>query len=181
MHVEKGNVVSNLSSSRALRDIATKHGVSYFASAVGEVNVVDKMKEVNAVIGGEGNGGVILPALHYGRDALAGVAIVLSLLAEKKMKLSELKASYPSYHISKNKIQLTEEIDVDDLLLKFAEHNSDEEVKTIDGVKVDYAEGWVHLRKSNTEPIIRIYAEAKNESEADKLAEDTIHLVRSWI
>jgi len=178
---EKGNVVSNLSSSRALRDIATKHGVSYFASAVGEVNVVDKMKEVNAVIGGEGNGGVILPALHYGRDALAGVAIVLSLLAEKKMKLSELKASYPSYHISKNKIQLTEEIDVDDLLLKFAEHNSDEEVKTIDGVKVDYAEGWVHLRKSNTEPIIRIYAEAKNESEADKLAEDTIHLVRSWI
>ena len=178
---KKGAVVSNLSSSRALRDVARNHGVEYFASAVGEVNVVSKMKEKNAIIGGEGNGGVILPALHYGRDALAGIALFLSLLAEKKLSMSKLKSTYPTYFISKNKIQLQAGIDVDDLLSKFADHNSDEEVSTIDGVKVDYKEGWVHLRKSNTEPIIRIYAEAKNEDEASLLAEKTISLVEKWI
>jgi len=177
----KGAVVTNLSSSRALRDVARNHGVEYYASAVGEVNVVSKMKEVNAIIGGEGNGGVILPALHYGRDALAGIALFLSLLAEKKLSMSKLKSSYPAYFISKNKIQLNAGINVDDLLTKFATHNSKEEVSTIDGVKVDYKEGWVHLRKSNTEPIIRIYAEAKNEDEASELAKKTISLVESWI
>ena len=177
----KGNVVSNLSSSRALRDIASKYGVEYHAAAVGEVNVVNKMKAVNAIIGGEGNGGVILPELHYGRDALAGIALILSLLAERKLKASELKASYPAYHISKNKIQLNPSIDVDSLLLKFADYNSKEEVSTIDGVKVDYEDGWVHLRKSNTEPIIRIYAEAKGEEKSTNLAKETIRLVESWI
>lgn len=177
----KGNVVSNLSSSRALRDIANKYGVEYYASAVGEVNVVNKMKAVDAVIGGEGNGGVILPKLHFGRDALAGIALVLSLLAERQLKASELKASYPAYHISKNKIQLNQGIDVDELLSKFADYNSKEEVSTIDGVKVDYEDGWVHLRKSNTEPIIRIYAEAKGEEKSTKLAKETIRLVESWI
>lgn len=177
----KGAVVSNLSSSRALRDVALSHGVEYFASAVGEVNVVQKMKQQNAIIGGEGNGGVILPALHYGRDALAGIALFLSLLAEKQLSMSALKNTYPPYFISKNKIQLQDGIDVDDLLVKFAEHNSNEEVSTIDGVKVDFKEGWVHLRKSNTEPIIRIYAEAKNENEAAELAKKTISLVESWI
>lgn len=178
---EKGNVVSNLSSSRALRDVALSRGVEYFASAVGEVNVVNKMKEVNAIIGGEGNGGVIVPKLHYGRDALAGIALFLSLLAERKMKASELKKTYPAYHISKNKIQLNPQIDVDMLLRKFAEYNANEEVSTIDGVKVDYEDGWVHLRKSNTEPIIRIYAEAKGEDKSNELAENTIRLVQSWI
>ena len=178
---EKGNVVSNLSSSRALRDIATKYGVEYHAAAVGEVNVVSKMKEVKAIIGGEGNGGVIVPALHYGRDALAGIALFLSLLAERKISTSELKAGYPAYHISKNKIQLTPEIDVDLLLEKFASHHASEEVNTIDGVKVDFKEGWVHLRKSNTEPIIRIYSEAKDEKEANELANKTIQLIESWI
>jgi len=177
----KGNVVSNLSSSRALRDIAAKYGVEYHAAAVGEVNVVKKMKAVNAIIGGEGNGGVILPELHYGRDALAGIALILSLLAERKIKASELKATYPPYFISKNKIQLNAGIDVDALLLKFAEYNSKEEVSTIDGVKVDYEDGWVHLRKSNTEPIIRIYAEAKGEEKSTNLAKETIRLVESWI
>jgi phosphomannomutase len=177
----KGNVVSNLSSSRALRDVAYKHGVKHFASAVGEVNVVKKMKAENAIIGGEGNGGVILPALHYGRDALAGIALFLSLLAEKVISMTELRKTYPSYFISKNKIQLHAGIDVDDLLIKFAEYNRNEEVSSIDGVKVDYKEGWVHLRKSNTEPIIRIYAEAKNEEEASTLANKTISLVESWI
>lgn len=177
----KGNVVSNLSSSRALRDIAIKHGVEYYASAVGEVNVVKKMKEVDAVIGGEGNGGVIVPRLHYGRDALAGIALFLSLLAERKVSVSALKNSYPAYHISKNKIQLNPQIDVDMLLRKFADYNSQEEVSTIDGVKVDYEDGWVHLRKSNTEPIIRIYAEAKGEEKSNELASKTIHLVKSWI
>lgn len=178
---EKGNVVSNLSSSRALRDVALSHGVEYFASAVGEVNVVKKMKEVNAIIGGEGNGGVIVPKLHYGRDALVGISLFLSLLAERKMKASELKNTYPAYHISKNKIQLNPQINVDMLLSKFAEYNANEEVSTIDGVKVDYEEAWVHLRKSNTEPIIRIYAEAKGEEKSNELAENTIRLVESWI
>jgi len=178
---QKGNVVSNLSSTRALRDIALKHHVEYHAAAVGEVNVVSKMKEVKAIIGGEGNGGVIVPALHYGRDALAGVALFLSLLAEKKMKMTALKQSYPAYHISKNKIQLTPEINVDLLLEKFAAHHKNEEVNTIDGVKVDFKEGWVHLRKSNTEAIIRIYSEAQNEKDANELANATIQLIESWI
>lgn len=176
-----GPVVSNLSSSRALRDVADKYGATYKASAVGEVNVVDTMKEIGAVIGGEGNGGVIVPALHYGRDALVGVALFLSHLAHSGLKTSELKATYPCYHISKNKIQLTPEIDVDKLLERFAAHFASEKVNTIDGVKVDFADKWVHLRKSNTEPIIRIYAEAADKSKADELAQSVITLIESWI
>jgi len=176
-----GPVVSNLSSSRALRDVADKYNSTYKASAVGEVNVVDTMKEIGAVIGGEGNGGVIVPALHYGRDALVGVALFLSHLAHSGLKTSELKATYPFYHISKNKIQLTPEIDVDNLLERFAVHFASEQVNTIDGVKVDFADKWVHLRKSNTEPIVRIYAEAENKSEADALAQTVITLIESWI
>ena len=176
-----GPVVSNLSSTRALRDVADKYGVTYQASAVGEVNVVNTMKSIGAIIGGEGNGGVIVPSLHYGRDALVGVALFLSLLAHSGMKTSELKAMYPTYHISKNKIQLTPDIDVDMLLEKFAAHYADEKVNTIDGVKIDLADNWVHLRKSNTEPIIRIYAEAANTAKADSLAQSVISLIESWI
>jgi len=176
-----GPVISNLSSTRALRDIADKHGVIYEASAVGEVNVVNTMKSIGAVIGGEGNGGVIVPSLHYGRDALVGVALFLSHLAHSGLKTSELKATYPSYHISKNKIQLTPEIDVDMLLEKFAAHYADEKVNTIDGVKVDFTDNWVHLRKSNTEPIIRIYAEGSDNANADDLAQFVISLIESWI
>ena len=170
----KGNTVSNLSSSRALRDVTEKHGGTYSASAVGEVNVVTKMKEVNAVIGGEGNGGIIFPELHYGRDSLVGVALFLSHLAEKKMKTSELRASYTSYFMAKKKIQLTPDLDVDGILKQMAEKYSNEDVNTIDGVKVDFAENWVHLRKSNTEPIIRIYTEAKSQEAANKLADKII-------
>ena len=176
-----GPVVSNLSSSRALRDVADKYGVTYKASAVGEVNVVDTMKSIGAVIGGEGNGGVIVPSLHYGRDALVGVALFLSHLAHSGLKTSELKATYPSYHISKNKIQLTPDIDVDMLLEKFAAYYADEKVNTIDGVKIDFTDNWVHLRKSNTEPIIRIYAEAEDNAKADALAQSVISLIESWI
>ena len=176
-----GPVVSNLSSTRALRDVANKYGVNYQASAVGEVNVVDTMKSIGAIIGGEGNGGVIVPSLHYGRDALVGVALFLSHLAHSGLKASELKATYPSYHISKNKIQLTPDIDVDMLLEKFAAHYADEKVNTIDGVKVDFTDHWVHLRKSNTEPIIRIYAEAADNEKADALAQSVISLIESWI
>jgi len=176
-----GPVVSNLSSTRALHDIADKYGVSYKASAVGEVNVVNTMKETHAVIGGEGNGGVIVPALHYGRDALVGVALFLSHLAHSGMKMSSLRDSYPSYYISKNKIQLTPEINVDKLLEKFATHFATEKVNTLDGVKVDFADRWVHLRKSNTEPIIRIYAEATDKEKADALAQSVISLIESWI
>ncbi|TXK71111.1 phosphoglucosamine mutase [Mesonia sp. HuA40] len=167
---QKGNTVSNLSSSRALRDITQKHGGSYFASAVGEVNVVALMKEKQAVIGGEGNGGIILPNLHYGRDSLVGIALFLSHLANKKLSLSELRKTYPSYYMSKNKAQLTPELNVDALLDTMAKQYSGEEVSTIDGVKIDFEESWVHLRKSNTEPIIRIYTEAKTQKEADQLA-----------
>jgi phosphomannomutase len=176
-----GPVVSNLSSSRALRDIADKYNAIYMASAVGEVNVVNTMKEIGAVIGGEGNGGVIVPALHYGRDALVGVALFLTHLAHSGLKTSELKATYSQYHISKNKIQLTPEIDVDKILERFAVHFASEQVNIIDGVKVDFVDKWVHLRKSNTEPIIRIYAEAADESEADALAQSVISLIKSWI
>jgi len=167
---KKGNVVSNLSSSRALRDIAEKHGVEYAAAAVGEVNVVTKMKEVNAVIGGEGNGGVIFPELHYGRDALVGVVLFLSLLVEKGITVSALHRSYPAYFMSKNKIQLTSGLNPDKVLLAMQEKYAHEQITTIDGLKIDFPFSWVHLRKSNTEPIIRIYTEAKTQAEADDLA-----------
>jgi len=178
----KGNTASNLSSSRALRDVTEKYGSKYEASAVGELNVVTKMKEINCVIGGEGNGGVIYPELHYGRDSIVGIALFLSYLAKKKMKVSELKKTYPQYFMSKNKIQLTEEINVDSLLKKMEDIYSkmpDTQVTTIDGVKIDFKENWVHLRKSNTEPIIRIYTEAKSQALADKLAEDMIEKIKS--
>ena len=167
---KKGNVVSNLSSSRALRDIAEKHGVEYAAAAVGEVNVVTKMKEVNAVIGGEGNGGVIFPELHYGRDALVGVVLFLSLLVEKDTTVSALRRSYPAYFMSKNKIQLSSGLNPDKVLHAMQEKYAHEQITTIDGLKIDFPFSWVHLRKSNTEPIIRIYTEAKTQTEADVLA-----------
>jgi phosphomannomutase len=167
---KKGNTVSNLSSTRALRDVTEAAGGSYSASAVGEVNVVRMMKETKAVIGGEGNGGVIVPDLHYGRDALAGIAIFLTHLAASGKSMSALKASYPAYHISKNKIELTEKIDVDDILKKMAAKYKDKPVNTVDGVKIEFGKEWVHLRKSNTEPIIRIYSESASAESADKLA-----------
>lgn len=165
-----GNAVSNMSSSRALRDITRSHNGNYEASAVGEVNVVALMKKNNAIIGGEGNGGIIYPELHYGRDSLVGVALFLTHLANKKMSVSALRASYPEYYMSKNKIELTPEIDVDSILLAMTQKYKDEDITTIDGVKIDFEENWVHLRKSNTEPIIRIYTEAPSQSEADSLA-----------
>ena len=169
-----GNTVSNLSSSRALRDVTVAHGGEYNASAVGEVNVVAKMKETGAVIGGEGNGGVIYPALHYGRDALVGVALFLTHLVKKGCLMTELRAQYPAYFASKNKIQLTPAIDVDKVLVEMKSRYANENVNDIDGVKIDFAENWVHLRKSNTEPIIRIYTEAKSAAEADALAQKFI-------
>ena len=162
--------MSNLSSTRALREVTEGYGGKYSASAVGEVNVVAKMKEVGAIIGGEGNGGVIYPELHYGRDALVGVALFLSLLAHKGCKVSELKASYPQFHISKNKIQLTPDIDVDKVLYAMQNRYTDYDVTDIDGVKIDFPTEWVHLRKSNTEPIIRIYSESRDEDSAERLA-----------
>ncbi|CAM1368256.1 Phosphoglucosamine mutase [Tenacibaculum litopenaei] len=165
-----GNTVSNLSSSRALRDITEKHGGTYTASAVGEVNVVKMMKATDTVIGGEGNGGIIYPASHYGRDSLVGVALFLSHLANVKMSCKELRDSYPSYFMSKNKIQLTPQINVDEVLATMAATYENEEVNTVDGVKIDFANEWVHLRKSNTEPIIRIYTEAESQEAADALA-----------
>lgn len=171
---EKGNTVSNMSSSRALRDVTEMHGGNYQASAVGEVNVVEMMKQNNAIIGGEGNGGIIYPELHYGRDSLVGVALFLSLLAEKKMNVSDLRASYPSYFMSKKKIQLTPSLDVDGILKAMEAKYANEDITTIDGVKIDFAENWVHLRKSNTEPIIRIYTEAKSQDIADNLADKII-------
>jgi len=165
-----GNTVSNMSSSRALRDVTANHNGSYEASAVGEVNVVELMKKNNAVIGGEGNGGIIYPELHYGRDSLVGVALFLTHLANKKMSVSALRASYPEYYMSKNKIELTPQIDVDAILTQMTEKYKNEDISTIDGVKIDFATEWVHLRKSNTEPIIRIYTEAPSQDAADKLA-----------
>ncbi len=176
-----GNTVSNLSSTRALSDVTRAHGGEYTASAVGEVNVVTQMKNSAAVIGGEGNGGVIYPASHYGRDALVGIALFLSHLAHKGVKVSELKATYPAYAISKNRIDLTPEIDVDALLVKVKDIYKDEKVNDIDGVKIDFAEGWVHLRKSNTEPIIRVYSEAATMDEANALAGKIIDVVKSSI
>lgn len=175
-----GNTVSNLSSSRALRDVTRNHaGCEYNAAAVGEVNVVTKMKETGAVIGGEGNGGVIYPESHYGRDALVGVGLFLSLLAKSGKKVSELKAGYPQYAIAKNKIQLTPEIDVDAILQAVKEKYASENITDIDGVKIDFADSWVHLRKSNTEPIIRIYSEAHTMEEAEKLAESIKDVISS--
>ena len=169
-----GNTVSNMSSSRALRDVTEKHGGTYTASAVGEVNVVEKMKETNAVIGGEGNGGIIYPELHYGRDSLVGIALFLSFLAEEKIAVSELRKKYTAYFMSKKKIELTPQLDVDAILKAMEAKYASEEINTIDGVKIDFAENWVHLRKSNTEPIIRIYTEAKSQEEADALADRII-------
>jgi phosphomannomutase len=172
-----GNTVSNMSSTRALSDVTAKHGGSYSASAVGEVNVTTEMKRTNAVIGGEGNGGVIYPASHYGRDALVGIALFLSSLAQKGCKVSELRATFPEYCISKNRIDLTPEIDVDKVLEAVKEKYAGERINDKDGVKIDFADGWVHLRKSNTEPIIRVYSEAATMEEADALAQKVIDVV----
>lgn len=177
----KGNTVSNLSSTRALRDVTRSHGGEHFAAAVGEVNVVEKMKAVNAVIGGEGNGGVIYPPLHYGRDALMGIALFLTHLAKTGKSMTELKDSYPAYFMSKNKIDLSPSINVDDLLKQTQQNYRNEEVNTIDGVKIDFAEGWVHLRKSNTEPIIRIYAEGKSPEAAENLAGQVIEQIQNTL
>ncbi len=166
-----GNTVSNMSSSRALHDITEKHNGSYQASAVGEVNVVELMKKTNAIIGGEGNGGIIYPEIHYGRDAVVGVALFLTYLANQDKTVAELRASYPQYYMSKNKIELTPQIDVDNVLKTMTEKYANENISTIDGVKIDFPTEWVHLRKSNTEPIIRIYTEAPTQAEADTLAE----------
>ncbi len=174
-----GATVSNLSSSRALRDITLRHGCSYSASAVGEVNVTTKMKETGAVIGGEGNGGVIYPASHYGRDALVGVALFLTLLAKSGKKVSELKKTYPAYAIAKNKIELTPDIDVDAILAEVKKRYASETITDIDGVKIDFADSWVHLRKSNTEPIIRIYSEAATMEAADTLADRIKEVIAS--
>ena len=172
-----GNTVSNLSSTRALRDVTQRHGGEYFAAAVGEVNVTTKMKAVNAVIGGEGNGGVIYPESHYGRDALVGIALFLSSLAQKGCKASELRATFPNYYIAKNRIDLTPSTDVDAILRKVKEMYSDEQVTDIDGVKIDFSDKWVHLRKSNTEPIIRVYSEAATMEEADALGKKLMQVV----
>lgn len=173
-----GNTVSNLSSSRALRDVTQAHGGEYTAAAVGEVNVVTKMKETNAIIGGEGNGGVIYPASHYGRDALVGIALFLTHLAKKKMKVSELRASYPAYFISKQKVELTPEIDVDAILAKVKSQFAAYDITDIDGVKIDFPDKWVHLRKSNTEPIVRIYSEAHTMKEAEELGGQLIRIIQ---
>jgi phosphomannomutase len=177
----KGNTVSNLSSSRALRDVTTRHGGSYTASAVGEVNVVIAMKETKALIGGEGNGGIIFPELHYGRDSLVGLALFLSLLSQKQISVSELRKTYPDYFMAKEKIQLTPEIDVDKLLEKVEDVYKDEDITTVDGVKIDFEESWVHLRKSNTEPIIRVYTEAKSQELANQLAQNMMEKVGSLV
>jgi len=171
MQVQPGSTVSNLSSSRALRDVTQNGGQEHFASAVGEVNVVRKMKDVDAVIGGEGNGGIIVPDLHYGRDSLIGIALFLSHYVKQGKSMSELKASYPSYHMAKNKVQLRAGMVPDELIKKMEERYQSENIDTIDGLKIDFEEGWVHLRKSNTEPIIRIYTESTTLQNATDLAE----------
>jgi phosphomannomutase len=177
----KGNTVSNLSSTRALRDVTEKSGSQYFASAVGEVNVVEMMKANNAVIGGEGNGGIIYPELHYGRDALVGIALFLTHLAKSNKTCSMLRASYPNYHISKNKIELTPEIDIDKLLKEIQAKYKKQPINTIDGLKIEFDKEWVHLRKSNTEPIIRIYSESQSQSTADNLAQKIIMDIKEII
>jgi phosphomannomutase len=173
-----GNTVSNLSSTRALRDVTRQHGQVYQAAAVGEVNVVAKMKEINAVIGGEGNGGVIYPASHYGRDALVGIAMFLTQLAKSGMKVSELRSQYPPYFIAKQKVELTPDINVDEVLEQVKNQYAQYEVNTIDGVKIDFPDKWVHLRKSNTEPIIRVYAEASTMELAEELAAAIMKVIR---
>ena len=178
---KKGAAISNLSSSRALRDVAKGLDSEYFASAVGEVNVVTLMKAKNAVIGGEGNGGIIYPELHYGRDSLVGAALFLTHLALENKTVSELRATYPAYFMGKKKIELTPEIDVDALLTKMEKEYQNEDVSTVDGVKIDFANNWVHLRKSNTEPIIRIYTEAPTQEEADALGDQMIAKIKSLI
>lgn len=178
---KKGVAVSNLSSSRALRDVAKSLDSEYFASVVGEVNVVALMKEKNAVIGGEGNGGIIYPDLHYGRDSLVGVALFLTHLAKEDKSVSELRKTYPAYFMGKKKIELIPEINVDELLVKIQQEFEGEEISTVDGMKIDFAESWVHLRKSNTEPIIRIYTEAKSQQEADELADTIIEKIKEFI
>lgn len=171
LSIEKGNTVSNLSSTRALREITTKYGGEYHASAVGEVNVTTKMKEVKAIIGGEGNGGVIFPENHYGRDALMGIALFLSYYAQKRQKMTALKAALPQFEMAKNKIELTPNINVDELIEKmYVKYKDTEQCNTIDGLKIDFADSWVHLRKSNTEPIIRIYSEANTKEKAEEIA-----------
>ena len=178
---KKGNTVSNLSSTRALRDVSNGYGVSYNASAVGEVNAVEKMKATNAIIGGEGNGGVIYPELHYGRDALVGIALFLTFMAKSGKKCSEIRSQYPAYTISKNKIELQPNMNVPEIMQKMATKYADYEVNTIDGVKIDFPDGWVHLRPSNTEPIIRIYAEAQTEEHAASLANQIITDIKAII
>ena len=176
-----GSTVSNLSSSRALRDVTERHGCTYSAAAVGEVNVTTKMKETGAVIGGEGNGGVIYPAAHYGRDALVGVALFLTLLAKSGKKVTELRKTYPAYEIAKNKMELTPELDVDAILEAVKKHFAGEKITDIDGVKIDFKDSWVHLRKSNTEPIIRIYSEAETMAKADALADSIKEIINGII
>jgi phosphomannomutase len=176
-----GNTVSNLSSTRALRDVTQRHGGVYTASAVGEVNVTTKMKEVGAVIGGEGNGGVIYPESHYGRDALVGIALFLSSLAQKKMTVSQLRATFPDYYIAKNRIDLQPDTDIDAILAKVKEMYKNEQINDIDGVKIDFPDKWVHLRKSNTEPIIRVYSEASSMEEADELGKKIMSVVNEMI
>ncbi len=176
-----GNTVSNMSSSRALRDVTEKHGGSYEASAVGEVNVVELMKKNNAIIGGEGNGGIIYPEIHYGRDALVGVALFLTYLAQQDKDVAALRATYPAYFMSKNKIELTPEIDVDGILTQMQHQYASERISTVDGVKIDFADSWVHLRKSNTEPIIRIYTEAPSQQAADELAENILSEIQHMV
>lgn len=178
---KKGSTVSNLSSSRALKDVTEMHGGTYTASAVGEVNVVQTMKDTHAVIGGEGNGGIIYPELHYGRDSLVGLALFLSHLSEKQISVSQLRQTYPNYFMAKEKIQLTPQINVDDILKKVERLYQSENVNTIDGVKIDFEKSWVHLRKSNTEPIIRIYTEAQSQKQADELAQSMITKIKSLI
>jgi len=177
----KGNTVSNLSSSRALKDITQKHGGKYYASAVGEVNVVELMKRTNAIIGGEGNGGIIYPASHYGRDSLVGVALFLSHLAQLKISCKQLRDSYPNYYMSKNKIELTPKINVDKILKRIASNYKNEDISTIDGVKINFKTEWVHLRKSNTEPIIRIYTESTSQKNATELANKFIAEIKEII
>ena len=174
-----GNAVSNLSSTRALSDVTVKYGGKYFASAVGEVNVVEKMKEKSAVIGGEGNGGIIFPALHYGRDALVGIALFLTYLSEKDLAISKLRSTYTNYFISKNKIQLTNSKDISSIISELAKKYNKEKINLVDGLKIDFDEGWIHLRKSNTEPIIRIYSESLSKEKADNLASMFIKEIKS--
>ena len=178
---QKGNTVSNLSSTRALRDVTEKAGGAYYAAAVGEVNVVNMMKEQNAIIGGEGNGGIIYPELHYGRDALVGIALFLSHLAKSDSSMTRLRASYPNYYISKNKIELTPDVDVDKVLVQMQERYAKQPINTIDGVKIEFDKEWVHLRKSNTEPIIRIYAESDSNATAEHLANKIITDIKEII